>query len=368
VSFSLLQSAPFSLKHLAPVKLHIGAKRVAGRLAIVDGAAARLQPGERCIAQLLLDKPVNAMLGDRFLLRDQAENVILGGGTVLDPEGPRFGKSRPGRLAWLQAMGAPSAEDALAQLLTQDQLVELDRFWAIRNRRVDRIDTVLPGDAKRFEYDGRQWAIRQARWSEASRHLKQLVEDWHAAHPERPGIKMTDLKAVMSREHEPPQAMAVLVSELQAGELVLRDGHIGRRGFKQAESAEARSHWNALRQHLEHCRYQVPALSELAAAIEVPEPALKQVIKEATRSGDLHRLNDNRYALPEHLLDFSNRVVEADRQGEELSIINLKARFQSGRKLTIELLEYFDSIHFTRRQGDRRIVINPAAALERFGG
>ena len=45
MTFSLLQSVPFSLKHLAPVKLHIGAKRVAGRLALVDGAAGRLQPG-----------------------------------------------------------------------------------------------------------------------------------------------------------------------------------------------------------------------------------------------------------------------------------------------------------------------------------
>ena len=368
VSFSLLQGAPFSLKHLAPVKLHIGARRVAGRLALVDGAAGRLHPGGQCIAQLLLDGPVSAMLGDRFLLRDQAENVILGGGSVLDPEGPKFGKSRPGRLAWLQAMAAPSAEEALSQLLAQEQLVELDRFWAIRNRRVDQVDTRLPGDGKSFEYDGRQWATTQRRWSETCQHLQSLVGNWHETHPEQAGIKMTDLKTDMSREHEPAVAMAALVSMLQAGDLVLRDGHISRRGFQKATSEEARSHWNALRQHLLHCRHQVPLFSELAAAIEVPEPALRSVIKEATRSGELHRLNDNRYALPEQLLHFSNRVVEADRKGEELSVINLKARFQSGRKLTIELLEYFDSIHFTRRQGDTRIVINPAAAMERFGG
>ncbi|MDJ0877760.1 MAG: selenocysteine-specific translation elongation factor [Halieaceae bacterium] len=367
VSFTLLKGAPFPLKHLAPVKLHIGAKRVAGKLALVEGSSGRLHAGESCIAQLLLDEPVNAMLGDRFLLRDTAENVILGGGAVLDPQGPKFGKSRPGRITWLQAMQADTPEDALAQLIAKGQLVELNRFWAIRNRRLDQVETLLPADAKRFEYDGRHWAIGQKQWSEASQHLNSLVDDWHETHPHKPGIKMTELKAAVSRDYQTPLVMAALVSRLKSGDLLLHDGHISRTGFRRTESKEVQSHWKSMRQHLEQCQLRVPLFSELAAAIQVPEPTLRQVVKEATRSGNLHRLNDKRYALPEHLLHFSRRVVEADREGEELSVINLKARFQSGRNLTIELLEYFDSIHFTRREGNTRIVINPAAALERFG-
>ena len=229
------------------------------------------------------------------------------------------------------------------------------------------LQQVLPPGAKRFEYDGRQWVINQGLWSAAGRHLRQLVKDWHEAYPERSGIKMTDLKSAIDREHEPPVVMAALVEMLQAGDLVLGQGHISRKGFQRAESEESRSHWPALRQHLQQCRHEVPVFSELADATRIPEPELRQVIKEATRSGKLHRVSDNRFALPEQLLHFSDRVVEADRKGEDLSVINLKARFQSGRKLTIELLEYFDSIHFTRRDGDTRIVINPAAAKERFG-
>jgi selenocysteine-specific elongation factor len=368
VAFSLLKSASFSLKHLAPVKLHIGARRVAGRLALVAGADRRLNPGDSCIAQLILDKPVSAMLGDRFLLRDQAENVILGGGTVLDPDGPKYGKSRPGRIAWLEAMQASTAEEALAQLVSRDQLVDLDRFWAIRNRKLDEVDAVLPENARCFEYDGRRYAVQHSLWSEAGAHIKQLVERRHEDHPESSGVKMTDLKAAMSREQETPLAMAALASMVQVGELVLRDGHISRRGFRKAESEHKRSQWNTLRAYLEQCDCQVPPLSEVADAIRIRETELRQVIKDATRKGELHRLNDNRYALPAQMLHFSKRVVDADRNGEELSVVNLKRHFQSGRKLTIELLEYFDSIHFTRREGDTRVLTNPTAAMKRFGG
>lgn len=368
VAFSLSASAPFPLKHLAPVKLYIGARRVAGRLALVDGADRRLLPGNDCIAQLILDQPVSAVLGERFLLRDQAENVILGGGTVLEPDGPKYGKSRPGRLAWLQAMQLPSAEESLARLLEQNLLVELDRFWAIRNRPVPENGKLLPNGTQQFESEGKQWAVTQSRWEEAGEHLAQLLGNWHQAHPEQPGIKMTDLKPAMAQGFEPALAMAVLVSKLQAGELVLRDGHISRKGFKKTESATVRGHWHTIKQHLAQCQLHIPLLSELAEATGIPGDELRQVIKEATRAGELHRVSDKRYALSEQLLQFSERVVEADRRGEELSVIKLKTHFQSGRNLTVELLEYFDSIHFTKRQGDTRIVLNGAAARERFGG
>lgn len=367
VSVSLLRNAAFPLKHLAPVKLHLGAKRVAGRLALLDAEGGRLQPGEHCLAQLLLDSPVSAIQGDRFLLRDHAENVILGGGTVLDPEGPKYGKSRPGHLAWLRAQTATTTQDALAELIEQGQLIDLNRFCSIRNQRLEDTDIVLPPDAKRFEYENRHWATTSEGWSAAGTTLIDFVSAWHKAEPQQPGIKLTDLKTAMSREHETPLTMAVLVSTLQSGSLVLKDGLISQPGFQRQESDAVRSHWNSVRQYLEQCQYEVPVVSEMAQAIRIPEAELRQVIKEATRNGDLCRLSDKRYVLPQHLLHFSNRVVEADREGEALTVINLKARFQSGRNLTIELLEYFDSIRFTRRDGDTRIVIDPSVAQERFG-
>jgi selenocysteine-specific elongation factor len=367
VAFSLLESAPFPLKHLAPVKLHIGAKRVAGRLATIDGQVRRLQPGDSCLAQLILDQPVSAVHGERFLLRDQAEKIILGGGGVLDPIGPRYGKARPGRLAWLKAMQLSSADAALTALLEQDEMVDLDHFWAIRNQPACPTGSALPASAKQFDSDGRQWAITQARWSEAGQQLKQLINDWHKARPESPGIKMTELKPTLARTIEPALAMGVLVSQLQAGDLLLQEGHIRLKSFQPTESGEARAQWQTIRRHLENCEHQIPLISELLTATSIPENDLRGVIKTATKSGDLHRLNDNRYALPEQLLHYSQRVVQADDDGEDLSVVRLKTYFGSGRKLTIELLEYFDSIHFTRRQGDRRIVLNREVATERFG-
>ena len=152
----------------------------------------------------------------------------------------------------------------------------------------------------------------------------------------------------------------------QAGELQLQGGLVSLPEFRPLKSAEAVAHWEAVRQYLNRCQLQLPLYSELLEATRISDAELRQAIKAAVKSGKLHRLNDSRYALPEHLLTLSQRVVAADRDGEELSVVGLKSHFGSGRKLTIELLEYFDSIHFTRRQGDKRILVDREAATERF--
>jgi selenocysteine-specific elongation factor len=45
---------------------------------------------------------------------------------------------------------------------------------------------------------------------------------------------------------------------------------------------------------------------------------------------------------------------------EELTVISYKMRIDSGRKLAIEVLEYFDVLRFTQRSGDIRMIIDKA--------
>jgi hypothetical protein len=50
-----------------------------------------------------------------------------------------------------------------------------------------------------------------------------------------------------------------------------------------------------------------------------------------------------------------NAMAEAR---DEISVISVKNRFNLGRSLTIEILEYFDAIRFTQRNGQIRRVID----------
>ena len=61
-------------------------------------------PGDTALAQLVLDRPLSAMHGDRIVLRDTSGRRTLGGARVVDAYAPRRVRDRKARMAMLEAL------------------------------------------------------------------------------------------------------------------------------------------------------------------------------------------------------------------------------------------------------------------------
>ena len=115
VRISLLASETQALKHWTPVHLHLATADVSARVSLPGENL--LAPGGTAIAQLVLAKPIGALNGDRFILRDQSARRTLGGGVVLDPFARAARRATAARRAELAALERGSPEAALAELL-----------------------------------------------------------------------------------------------------------------------------------------------------------------------------------------------------------------------------------------------------------
>jgi selenocysteine-specific elongation factor len=368
VSFALLPDVPFALKHLSPVKLYIGAGRYAGRIALLrtEKSERKLHAGESALAQLVLETAVPFSTGQRFLLRDQAENVLLGGGRILDPEGGTEKKAHPERLAWLDAMCEPSPEKALARILTQDRLVDMERFRLAWNLS-QHDELALPGDdALSFNAGGRHWLASRSRWTEVEAAVMSRVKAWHREHPHESGIKANVLRQLLGNSVERPLLMAVVGSGIEQGVLGMSDGRICLADFSPAVPERQLAAWQEVQSCLARHGKRVPLLSELTAETGISVPEFEQVARNAIRDSRMFRVSSKRYALPGQLLEFSREVIDRNDAGEPLSVVALKCCWGVGRNLAVEILEYFDSIRFTRREGDVRVVVNAQVPLDMF--
>lgn len=367
VEITLLSSAPFALKHMAPVKLYVGAKRTAARIAHIDRTEAPLRPGESCLAQLILDDPISSTWGEPILIQDHAENQVLGGGRVLDTEGPKFGKSRGDRLHWLQALQIPDAKSALQRLLQSNLTVDLSRFWRNRNHQQVPENLFPTDDVRTFEREGNLWAVTEAQWQSVTQWLANSIDRWHREQPQSPGMKMTSLHQMLTGHFDLTLGLAAADALLRSGGLALREGHISRQGFQPAKSQEALDHWQRLKQQLQKSGVALPLLSDLLTLAQVPDPCAKQALRIGMGRGELHELNKHRYALPTQLLHYFESLTLAHEQGEALSVAVLKTRFGTGRNLTVEILEHFDRLHLTRREGNVRVLLTRANVQRSLG-
>ncbi len=371
--FSLLATAPFALKHLAPVKLHLGARRVAGRIFIIEDAAGkRLQPGASALVQILLDEPLACCRGDRFLVRDDSESVTLGGGMVLDPKAPKTGKGHAYRLAYMAAMEQDSAEQALAMLLegadqTADKAVNLTAFSQSWNLREDECESLLQSlPIKRFDADEIEFALPLEAWQLLGKDLVQAVRTWQRNNPLQQGVKASALQQLMKASASSTLFRAALSEELRNGKLSLVGGLVHTVGHKPMVSAAQQESWSKVEAALLERGVQLPLVSELMSVTGLQKETLQSALFAAGKNGLVYKLNDKRYGLPIHLQQHAAMVAELADSEAGITVIGFRDRLDAGRKLAIEILEHFDEIRFTQRRGESRVIINAGLPAERY--
>ena len=334
------------LRHWTPVHVHLGAARVPGRVALLEGDS--LAPGASGLAQLVLEQPVGALRGDRFVIRDQAARRTLGGGTAIDVYPPPRGRAKPERRAFLAAMALEDDARALGALLAQAPAgVDLARFAANRNLREEEIPRLPMKLAAGL-------AFAPPAWEALKRSALANLAAWHARAPESAGLAEDKLVAA---PRLPRAVLAAIAGELAAEGAAVREG-LGVRlpGHRASFAGADAGLWEAARARLEPDPLRPPTLADLAAGMGVAPKRLDAVLQQAARQGLLTRVSKTRFFLPAALARFEEAARAAAKQGA-VTAAGFRDRAGIGRNAAIEVLEYFDRIKFTRRVGDAHVLL-----------
>jgi len=349
------------LQHDMPVHLHLGAADVTGRLAVLDGRA--IPPGGEGPVQLVLDRRIAALAGDRFVLRDQSATRTLAGGRVLDPWGAERGRARAERLARLQAMRGETPAAVLAELLRlAGEGVEVGRFARAHNLSAAAAATLAEAaDAVLLGPPQARLALARPFHADALAAVPAALD---AAHAERPDSFGLDEAALRRRAAPalPADAFAAVVAEcVRAGAAVRRGVTLARPGHKARPTPAEAALWQRVGPLLAEAGLRPPIVREIAAALDLAPEAADAFLHRAAALGLVVKVARNRFFPPAALLELAQlagRLAAAAPDG----------RFQAaayrdasgiGRNLTIELLEFFDRTGLTRRDGEGRAMRRP---------
>ena len=111
-----------------PARLHHGATEVGVAMVVILDITP-LSPGSEGRIQLVLERPIAAAAGDRFILRDTTSERTIGGGRFLDLRAPQRYRKTPERQKQLDAHAIQDHAAALSALLAcPPHFVELDAF------------------------------------------------------------------------------------------------------------------------------------------------------------------------------------------------------------------------------------------------
>jgi len=347
VAAELLPTARKPLASRTRVRVHLGTAEVLAR-AIQTVAIA---PGQRGLARLVLETPLVARGGDRFVLRSFSPVTTIGGGVVLDPFPPARTRLRRRRVAVEQGpaarLGVFAVEAGLMGLATDSLAVRL----GVSPGRVTRV-IAEAGDAVLTSAD--IVVDRQAVVAAAGR-LAEVVRRYHEEHPLDPGMSLQALRAAVGTP-APPSAVtdAVLAFGVKSGEVEVAGSVARRPRWHPALDARATDAGEKLARRLADARWQVPTVAELER--EFPGSPVRALLSHFARTGTAEPIDAERFAAKGALAEFRAALEAALAELGSATPAALRDRLGLTRKYLIPLLEWADRRGVTRRAGDARVL------------
>ena len=343
------------LAHWTPVHVHLATMDVLGRVAIPN--AGKIAPGASGLAQIVLERAIGALRGDRFVMRDQSARRTLGGGVVLDPFSPprrRAVAARSAELAMLE-QGAP--EDVLRGLIgVTVGGVDLDRFARAFNLTAERATRVQ--DAADAVVLGKDHPIGVSRASHELLRAKVLeaLREFHAAQPQADGMEAAALRRAIAPSFS-AEAFHIVLRDLANTRALVLSNDIARLADHDATSNPAdKELWMKVHRALRSAGPFAPTVAEMAATLKVKEATLRDFLHRKSRRGDVLRVPPDRFYLRATLATLAATAHELARTTADGHFTAAQYRdvIGSGRGLAIQILELLDQLGITQRRGDNR--------------
>lgn len=340
------QAAP--LRDWAPLHIHWGTMHRQAHLVLLEDAPS----GDGQLVQLVFDSPVCAMCGDRFIARDSAATHTLGGGIVLDPDPPQRRRRSPARLAWLRALEQLAAGAGLGPLLQQAPLgIPMAALQRYCRRAADRID--LPADTRRIVTREDTVVILASHWQVLREQVIASLRSWHERRPDEPGVDSGRLQ----RSTLPALATGLwnaLLQDLLADGTLQRVGAWWRLpGHDHAPPERERLLLERVLPHLHAGGFDPPWVRTLATDFGLPEDEVRAIVRRAAARGELFQVVPDLFYAPARIAELAAIVARLSQASGTVDAAAFRDAIGLGRKRSIQILEFFNRVGYTRRVGDQ---------------
>ena len=349
---SLLADAPRAMRQDTQVHLHLGAAHVMARVSLLN--QDRLEPGDAALARLTLREPLGVLALDRIVLRDTGATATIGGGVVLDPFPPRRGRRTPARLAQLATLTVSDPVEALRGLLSAAPgWTDQGMFMRARNvREADRaaLITSVPAIA------AGGLILLPAAFDDLRSAILAALSTHHRAAPELPGLRADVLRLSMAERPPVPGFSGILEALLREGVIGLDGTWFRLPGHRISLSPQDEKTWHAARPMIAADRFRPPRVRDIAIALKMPEPATRVTLKRLMRMGQVVEIAPDHFFLRETVAEMAAIAVAAADADGMLTAAAFRDQLDNGRKVAIQILEFFDKAGITVRSGDVRRV------------
>lgn len=352
VHIRIIPGIDWVLKSGMELGFYHGTLEAIARISLLGGRQALL-PGENCFAQLRFNSPVMTRVWDRFILRQPADGLTVGGGIVLDPvPGHRHKTTKLETVAQLERRLHASLDDLVLLELGKQRIAKATQFLQATPYADEEIRKATARLAeKALLRRSAECLISIDYWQQKTNGFLDMLKTEHVAHPLLRGL---GLKEAQARLRIPDDVFQVLTEELEkSGRVRVEQGfvalsdHTPRLTERQQEVADA------IVAEVVRRRENPPTKKEILAQYPEAEPILHFLCC----ANKLVALGDGIVIEAAQFQVIVSKITAFLRQNGTINVQQVRELLGFSRKYILPILARMDEEGLTRRTGDERILI-----------
>ena len=343
--------AETALNESQPIHIYHAAARTVGKLNLLT--AKNLPAAQQAVAEVILDEPLFLAFGDKLILRSGDAKRLVGGAKVIEIHSPKRHKRTQVRLDFLQNLQqADTAAQRLALYLQERAVSAQHIAWTEQLTETQLNDILTQNNNVRYQ----NWCFNADYQTQQTTKILTALSAYHSQHSDQLGVSKARLYRIAAINQAEKLIYHFIDQLLEKGQLQQTRGWLHLPEHKIQFSTEERDLWHLVLTEFEKQNGQPLWVRDLANLLELDETLMRNFLYKAGKLGYLTAIVKDRFFLTETLYAYARLIKQMATEQGAVSVNELRDRLQFGRKLTVQLIEYFDRCGFLRRKGNAHIL------------
>ena len=357
--FHYLKSNAKPFTNGTKVKFYSGTSEVIAKIILVE--KDKLLPGENSFVQLRLANKLSLCPYDRFVIRSLSPVATIGGGMILEVNSPKYKPHLIDMIQKLVLLEQGKNHEAIEMFIRKERyrpvsFLDLSKRLGLPQSEIESVCRWLMQENRIFIWEEKGVFHKDSYENLKEETLEQLKK-FHEKNPLRDGASSEEIRSKISTLIDLQLFENLLHRLLKDGLIILHKGKIKLAAFQKILSPEQQMIYERLDGLCKWYGFRPMPINVFnRIKDQYGEKEVEGIVKLMVGEGRLVKLNNRRLIHSEAIEEIKKIVkghIEKKGQitlGESMEVLGI------GRTQTQPIFDYLDSIRFTMRIGDYRIL------------
>ncbi|MDU1411523.1 MAG: selenocysteine-specific translation elongation factor [Clostridium sp.] len=342
-------------------RLYHGTKEILCRIIPLD--KEEVKPGDSAYVQLRLESEITAQRGDRYILRSYSPMNTIAGGVVIDPNAKKVNKVKDNYIDELKIKESGKTTNILESTVKNLSPNYPDKNEILKGlgQNLENIEEKLMNLVEEEKVIALQASenkiyIHSDFLKDRSKVLRDLLEEYHKKNPLKFGMSKEEVKnKVFTKKLKQKNYDEVLSILEHRKNIKVSEKFISSYDFEVKLTKSQEEIKKYIMEEYKKLKYAPPKYQDILQ-ISKDKLGFKMVYELLLDEGILLKLNEDCTLLKEDYEEAKDMVKKYIEDNGSISASSAREVFNTNRKYAVAILEHLDSIKFTKRVENDRVL------------